>query len=160
METEPTWSHSSTDFSGLFNLSNTTTESSIGEETFKWTNAEIARLIQIIIRPILIILGTVGNCLTLYIMRRPSLKDVSSCFYMTVLAVADTGKSCLFLYKNQRKRFTFWVMSLKTSYFDLILPSAHVTNMTLAGGCWRALEALLLASQGVTLVVTVHALDP
>ena len=62
METELTWDHLSTEFSGLFNLSNTTTGSSIGKKTLKWTNAEIARLIQIIIRPILIILGTVGNC--------------------------------------------------------------------------------------------------
>ena len=100
METELVWNHSSTYFSGLSNSSNTTTESSIGEESFKWTNAEIARLIQIIVRPILIIVGTVGNCLTLYIMRRTSLKDVSSCFYMTILAVADTGKSWAFLDKN------------------------------------------------------------
>ena len=95
METELTSNHSSSEFSGLFNLSNTT-ESSIGKETSKWTNAEIARLIQVIIRPILIILGTVGNCLRLYIMRRLSLKDVSSCFYMTVLALADTSKSWSF----------------------------------------------------------------
>ena len=100
METELTWNHSSTYFSGLFNSSNTTTESSIGDETFKWTKSEIARLIQIIIRPILIMLGTVGNCLTLYIMRRTSLKDVSSCFYMFLLAVADTSKSWSFLDKN------------------------------------------------------------
>ena len=100
METELTLIHSSTDFSGLFNLSNTTTESFIGEERFKWTNAEIARLIQIIIRPILIILGTIGNCLTLYIMRRTSLKNVSSCSYMSTLAGADTSKSWVFLDKT------------------------------------------------------------
>ena len=93
METEVTWNHSSTDFSGISNSSNTTTESSIGEESLKWTNAEIARLIQVIIRPILLILGTVGNCLTFYIMRRTSLNDVSSCFYMSILALADTSKS-------------------------------------------------------------------
>ena len=100
METEMTWNLSSTDFSGLSNSSNTTKESSISAETFQWTNAEIARLIQIIARPILIMLGTVGNCLTIYIMRRTSLKDVSNCFYMSILAVADTGKSCVFLDKN------------------------------------------------------------
>ena len=82
METELTLNQPSTDFSEISNSSNTTTESFIGKETAKWTNAEFARLIQIIIRPILIILGTVGNCLTLYIMRRTSLKDVSSCFYI------------------------------------------------------------------------------
>ena len=95
MGTELTWNHSSTDSSRFSNSSNTTTESSISEETFKWSNAEIARLIQIIIRPILIIIGTIGNCLSLYIMRRTSLKDVSSCFFMAALAVADTGKSFL-----------------------------------------------------------------
>ena len=59
--------------------------------SFKWTSGEIARLIQIIVRPILIIIGTAGNGLTFYIMRRSSLKDVSSCFYMSLLALADTG---------------------------------------------------------------------
>ena len=98
-----TWNHSSTDFSGLSNSSNATTESSISAETFQWTNAEIARLIQIIARPILIILGTVGNCLTIYIMRKTSLKDVSSCFYMSILALADSGKSWTFLDKNYKK---------------------------------------------------------
>ena len=62
------------------------------EEPFEWTNAEIARLIQVIVRPILIIIGTIGNFLSFYIMRRTSLKDVSSCFYMSVLALADTSK--------------------------------------------------------------------
>ena len=62
------------------------------EEPFKWANTEIARLIQIIVRPILVAIGTVGNCLSFYIMRRTSLKHVSSCFYMSLLALADTGK--------------------------------------------------------------------
>ena len=62
------------------------------EEPFKWTNTEIARLIQIIVRPILVAIGTVGNCLSFYIMRRTSLKHVSSCFYMSLLALVDTGK--------------------------------------------------------------------
>ena len=79
-------------------FSNTTTEATTVEETFKWTNAEIARLIQIIFRPILIILGTIGNCLTIYIMRKTSLKHLSSCFYMVVLALADSSKLMLFLF--------------------------------------------------------------
>ena len=61
------------------------------EEPLKWTNAEIARLIQVIVRPILVAIGTIGNCLSFYIMRRTSLKDVSSCFYMALLSLADTG---------------------------------------------------------------------
>ena len=62
------------------------------EETYKWTDKEIARWINIIVRPILIVIGTTGNCLSFYIMRRTLLKKVSSCFYMSVLAVADTSK--------------------------------------------------------------------
>ena len=79
----------------LFDLSNSTlktTPPAAVEEPFQWTSAEIARLIQIIVRPILIVMGTIGNCLSFYIMRRTSLKDVSSCFYMSVLALADTSK--------------------------------------------------------------------
>ena len=61
-------------------------------ETDVWTNEEIARMIQIIVRPILVALGTVGNGLTVYIMRATSLKGISSCFYMFLLALADLCK--------------------------------------------------------------------
>ena len=92
METELTVTYLSTDFSGFSKSSDTTKESAFGEETFKWTDAEIARLIQIIVRPIFLIGGTMGNGLSFYIMRGTSLKDVSSCFYMSILALADTSK--------------------------------------------------------------------
>ena len=88
MEVEITFSFSTTDYTGYYNSSKGT----LVEESFKWANDEIARLIQIIVRPILIIIGTIGNGLTFYIMRRTSLKDVSSCFYMCLLALADTSK--------------------------------------------------------------------
>ena len=87
MEMQLALNYSSTDFTGSFNLYNTTTEG-----PFTWSNTEIARLIQIVVRPILIAVGTFGNGLTIYIMRRNSLKNVSSCFYMSLLALADTGK--------------------------------------------------------------------
>ena len=92
METDIDSNFSSTEF---FNFSNSTVKPNLHfviDEKSKWTNAEIARLIHIIIRPILIVFGTIGNCLSFYIMRRTSLKDVSSCFYMSLLAVADTGR--------------------------------------------------------------------
>ena len=54
------------------------------------SDREIARLLQICIRPILIILGTYGNTVSFYIMQRGSLKEVSTCFYMAMLAIADT----------------------------------------------------------------------
>ena len=55
--------------------------------------AEIARVIQIAVRPVLIVLGTVGNCLSFYVMRTGPLKKRSYCFYMAMLALADTGMS-------------------------------------------------------------------
>ena len=79
-----------------FDLLNTTT-STYFQETFKWTSEEIIRIIHIIVRPILIVAGTTGNCLSFYIMRRTSLKEVSSCFYMSLLALADTSKWTLIL---------------------------------------------------------------
>ena len=43
---------------------------------------EVIRLVQVFIRPILVVLGTYGNALSFYIMRRGSLREVSTCFYM------------------------------------------------------------------------------
>ena len=77
-----------------FNILNSTINitSGVVPEIFKWTKEEIIRWIHIIVRPILIVIGTTGNCLSFYIMRRTSLRDVSSCFYMSLLALADTRK--------------------------------------------------------------------
>ena len=92
MKTTVCFKYTGTSFEEFLNLSHITTDPSSIEETFRWTNAEIARLIQIIFRPILIIVGTIGNGLTVYIMRTSSLKDVSTCFYMVILALADSSK--------------------------------------------------------------------
>ena len=92
METEIALIDFVTSFTIYFNSSETTANPTNGEDKFKWTDTEIARLIHIIVRPILVILGTVGNGLTVYIMRMTSLKKVSSCFYMFVLALVDTRK--------------------------------------------------------------------
>ena len=92
MKLEVTFNYSGIGFGEFLNSSNSTTEPTSVEGTFKWTSAEIVRLIQIIFRPILITVGTIGNCLTIYIMRRTSLKHLSTCFYMFVLALADSSK--------------------------------------------------------------------
>ena len=57
----------------------------------------IARYIQLVLRPILIILGTMGNLVTFYVMRCGSLRSVPICFHMSMLALADTGKCYLVL---------------------------------------------------------------
>ena len=79
-------------FIWILNASVTIRGQNSDTETSKWTSAEITRLIQVIVRPVLLIVGSAGNGLTFYIMRRTSLKNVSSCFYMAVLALADTCK--------------------------------------------------------------------
>ena len=53
---------------------------------------ETTRLMQVYIRPVIIVGGTVGNLLTFCVMQRGSIKKVSTCFYMAILALADTGK--------------------------------------------------------------------
>ena len=76
-------------FTEIFNASTVTYDT---EASTRWTTKEIARMIHIVVRPILIVFGTVGNALTFYIMRTSSLRKRSTCFYMAVLALTDTGK--------------------------------------------------------------------
>ena len=75
----------------------------------KWK--EIGRILEIIVRPIVIVFGTIFNMLSFYIMRKGSLKKVSTCFYMSILALADTGKM---------NRDNFWTTSLKIQRYVLI----------------------------------------
>ena len=57
----------------------------------------IARYIQLVLRPILIIFGTMGNFMTFYVMRSGSLRSFPICFHMSILSLADTGKYYLLL---------------------------------------------------------------
>ena len=67
---------------------------------------QIAWYIQIIHRPIVIVLGTIGNLLSFYIMKKGSLKEVSTCFYMAILALADTSMSTFHsFFKLNSKKF-------------------------------------------------------
>ena len=63
-------------------------------------NEQIVRMIQIIARPPIIILGTIGNLLTFFTMQRGSLRSMSTCFYMAILALADTGGVWSFILLN------------------------------------------------------------
>ena len=69
--------------STLSQNTNTTLEESNGKETVS--------LMRVIASPVIIIFGTVGNMLILFIMRKEPLKKTPICFYMSVLAVTDTG---------------------------------------------------------------------
>ena len=57
----------------------------------------IARYIQLVLRPILIIFRTMGNFMTFNVMRSGSLRSVPICFHMSILSLADTGKYYLLL---------------------------------------------------------------
>ena len=74
------------------NVSSSFNESAENYERTNYHNyRETARLMQVYIRPVIIVGGTVGNLLTFCVMRRGSMKKVSTCFYMAILALADTG---------------------------------------------------------------------
>ena len=85
MESEITFSYSATYPTRYLNVSEIP-----AKQTSTWTNAEIATWMQLVGRPILLVVGTVGNGLTVYIMRATSLNKISSCFYMFILGLADT----------------------------------------------------------------------
>ena len=59
---------------------------------YELTNADIA---FVTLGSLVTIFGPIGNILSFIVMRRGSLKDVSTCFYMSILALADTGESLL-----------------------------------------------------------------
>ena len=81
------WNLNDTLQTNLSQNTNTTLEESNGKET--------VRLMRVIASPVIIIFGTVGNLLILFIMRKEPLKKTPICFYMSVLAVTDTGRSMM-----------------------------------------------------------------
>ena len=52
---------------------------------------DVVRMIQIIGNPPIVLFGTVANLLTFITMQRGSSKNMSTCFYMAILGLADTG---------------------------------------------------------------------
>ena len=51
-----------------------------------------ARMIFVVLGPVFLILGSAGNILSLAVLRSGEFKELSTCFYMSVLAVMDTGR--------------------------------------------------------------------
>ena len=52
----------------------------------------MGRMIILTSFPAIFVFGTIGNLLSFIVMQRGSLKHSSTCFYMAMLAVADTCK--------------------------------------------------------------------
>ena len=68
-------------------------EESNGTTGWKYITTDIILIVSYII---IIIFGSIGNILTFIVMRRGSMKDVSTSFYMSILALADTGETITF----------------------------------------------------------------
>ena len=55
---------------------------------------------DIIIRMVIVFFGTIGNALSFWIMKSPALKNIPTCFYLSILAIADTGEFIFILNNN------------------------------------------------------------
>ena len=88
---------------------NSTTDGDVSNFTESLTNGtqhavstseseEIEAVLRLVIIPVLIVFGTIGNGLSFYIMRQGSMKKMSTCFYLSILALADTSKYGVFLF--------------------------------------------------------------
>ena len=60
--------------------------------SYDYDDGEIGRMLTLILYPVIVIAGTVGNLVTFIVMRRGSLKHSSTCFYMAMLVLSDTSK--------------------------------------------------------------------
>lgn len=94
------------------NASEFPTNNTLGDDYFEDPDvysSETGRMVNVVCRPIIIVIGTVGNMLAFFVMRRGSLQKVSTCFYMSILALADTGKLLFdcFSMKNKRQANEF-----------------------------------------------------
>ena len=84
------------------NISEAFNYSTINDST-DYSDYEMGRLITVIFYPVIIIVGTIGNFLTFIVMQRGSLKHSSTCFYMAMLAVADTCKYSIVMQRGMLK---------------------------------------------------------
>ena len=83
--------------SNVFSAHNTTTDANMVakqdiENEYKQLYINIEWWMTTVSHLVLPILGGFGNILTFMVMRRRSVKEVSTCFYMSMLALVDTGK--------------------------------------------------------------------
>ena len=105
----------SSDFTYL-NQSNQLNYTDNVEEENDW---EVPRIILLSFKPVVMVFGTFGNLLSFAVMRRGSLKDVSTCFYMSMLSLADTGQFGDFL----------GFLSISIGQFSLNAPSRKSTYL-------------------------------
>ena len=81
---------------------------------------DYGRLIVRIFYPVIIIFGTLGNLVTFIVMQRGSLKHSSTCFYMAVLALNDTGKWIYLDNENNTLESSRLILNKEIHLFQLI----------------------------------------
>ena len=88
------------------------------QETFiSSKEEEIARMLNLVIRPVLIVFGTIGNGLSFYIMRQGSLKKMSTCFYLSILALADTSKCLVYYFIDKQRMYDRMICHQEISFW-------------------------------------------
>ena len=76
-------------------------------------NMEKAKIIVLTTFPVILVAGTIGNLLTFIVMQRGSLRHSSTCFYMAMLAVADTCKYSIVEQRGALKHLsTYFYMAM------------------------------------------------
>ena len=95
---------------------------------------ETTRMVVVISFPIIIVLGTIGNALTFIVMRRGSLKRSSTCFYMAILAPADTGEYLSFLRVDPTLTWIVACMTLR--FISCALPVSLFTAIIATELSW------------------------
>ena len=90
----------------------------------------IAKIVILSTFPVLLVFGTVGNVLTFIVMQRGELKHSSTCFYLPMLAVAD---SCKYDYIHRGNVLTpYTYMSL----IQLVWPYRYTYLLVSTWPCW------------------------
>ena len=83
-----------------------------------FSDPEFVRMMQVIGRPPIIVLRTIGNLLTFFTMQRGLLKHVSTCFYMALVGLADIGEFSIF--SKLRAIFMFFQFIFENRWIHLI----------------------------------------
>ena len=73
-------------------IANITVNLSGHDEEEHYKRVQASKTVVLATFLVILVVGTVGNLLSFIVMQRGSLKKSSTCFYMAMLAVADSSK--------------------------------------------------------------------
>ena len=92
---------------------------------------DVGRMIHVTLRLPIILLGTVGNLLTFLTMRRGTLRNMSTCLYMAILALADTGNRRLKVYGSAKINIlhdNIFLLTNKVNYIVIIESKKQISQ--------------------------------